>query len=116
VLLLLQVGGDSLRAFATFINPNLVMGRWSFYIIFGAVQLMLSMVRKLLLLLLLGFWREQGNTCYGVISARMWGPLWSGPAATGCTVVGVRLLLCCCWVVPGSVARHVSATCNADKF
>jgi hypothetical protein len=41
----LQVGGDSLRAFATFITPNLSMGRWSFYIIFGAVQLMLSMVR-----------------------------------------------------------------------
>jgi hypothetical protein len=39
-----QVGGDSLRAFATFITPNLAMGRWSFYIIFGAVQLMLSMV------------------------------------------------------------------------
>jgi hypothetical protein len=42
---LLQVGGDSLRGFAHFINPNLVMGRWSFYIIFGGVQLMLSMVR-----------------------------------------------------------------------
>jgi hypothetical protein len=41
---LLQVGGDSLRAFAKFITPNLAMGRWSFYIIFGAVQLMLSMV------------------------------------------------------------------------
>uniref|UniRef100_A0A383W7B9 Amino acid transporter transmembrane domain-containing protein n=1 Tax=Tetradesmus obliquus TaxID=3088 RepID=A0A383W7B9_TETOB len=38
------VGGDSLRAFATFINPNLSMGRWSFYIIFGAVQLMLSLL------------------------------------------------------------------------
>lgn len=44
MLLLLQVGGDSLRAFATFITPNLSMGRWSFYIIFGAVQLMLSLV------------------------------------------------------------------------
>jgi hypothetical protein len=43
---LLQVGGDSLRAFAKFINPNLAMGRWSFYIIFGAVQLMLSMVSR----------------------------------------------------------------------
>jgi hypothetical protein len=40
----LQVGGDSLRAFATFITPDLAMGRWTFYIIFGAVQLMLSMV------------------------------------------------------------------------
>jgi hypothetical protein len=41
---LLQVGGESLRAFANFLNPNLTMGRWSFYIIFGAVQLMLSML------------------------------------------------------------------------
>uniref|UniRef100_A0A383VWF1 Amino acid transporter transmembrane domain-containing protein n=1 Tax=Tetradesmus obliquus TaxID=3088 RepID=A0A383VWF1_TETOB len=38
------VGGDSLRAFAHFITPNLAMGKWSFYIIFGAVQLMLSML------------------------------------------------------------------------
>eukprot|EP00882_Tetradesmus_deserticola_P000139 GHRQ01000155.1.p1 GENE.GHRQ01000155.1~~GHRQ01000155.1.p1 ORF type:complete len:391 (+),score=123.08 GHRQ01000155.1:506-1678(+) len=38
------VGGDSLRAFALFVNPNLAMGQWSFYLIFGAVQLLLSLL------------------------------------------------------------------------
>eukprot|EP00882_Tetradesmus_deserticola_P022414 GHRQ01024318.1.p1 GENE.GHRQ01024318.1~~GHRQ01024318.1.p1 ORF type:complete len:288 (-),score=46.80 GHRQ01024318.1:497-1360(-) len=38
------VGGDSLRAFALFVNPHLAMGQWSFYLIFGAVQLLLSLL------------------------------------------------------------------------
>jgi hypothetical protein len=41
---LLQVGGDSLRAFTTSINPNIRLGKWVYYTIFGALELLLSLV------------------------------------------------------------------------
>jgi hypothetical protein len=40
-----QVGGDSLRAFTTSINPNIKLGKWVYYTIFGALELLLSLVR-----------------------------------------------------------------------
>jgi hypothetical protein len=38
------VGGDSLRAFTTAINPNIKLVKWVYYTIFGALELLLSLV------------------------------------------------------------------------
>jgi hypothetical protein len=38
------VGGDSLHAFATAVSPGLVVQKWVFYVVFGGLQMMLSLV------------------------------------------------------------------------
>jgi hypothetical protein len=38
------VGGDNLAAFVESVAPNATGGRWGYYLMFGGVQLLLSMV------------------------------------------------------------------------
>jgi hypothetical protein len=100
------VGGDNLAAFAASVAPSRpLLGSWAYYTMFGALQLLLSMVRRAC------SWPGQGSSLLWKISF----VASTVPTGTRCIpakIVGVRLhayhcnllLLhsCCCCCCPSA--------------
>lgn len=67
------VGGDSLHAFIAIVNPNVLVGKWVFYVTFGVLQLLLSLLPSFNELGMVSLLGALMSVCYCTIAVAMSG-------------------------------------------